>query len=365
MADAVKVPEKGSRPAEVATNTHSTRLVTKQPVNGVSIGVVQESGGGETNSELPSLVARYFSDAGRYPLLTHAQERKLSTRLARALAAIASARGLADNTPLTLREVTGSLHGDELPTLRLQRFLRIANACRDQLIRSNLRLAVHIARRHASQGPLLTDLIQDGNIGLIKAVERFDPDRGFRFSTYAYWWITEEVKRCVKRGRRVVRTPEHVVDEIVALRSARTRLFNHLGRQPGDQELADTLDISIDRVGALTRYASAEVSTDTPITPDSDIALGDALSDEAENDPEASLAVRDRRRMVDDILSRLNERERDILLRRFGLGRADPETLQVISEKLAISRERVRQIEKGALAKLREQYASLSDLAGM
>lgn len=320
---------------------------------------------GSPSSDTPSLVASYFRDAQSYSLLGEQAERKLSARLARALGILAKHGHLPEGTPHTLRDVTEDLAESDLTSGYARRALRIALACRRTLIQSNLRLAIHLARRHTNRGIPLTDLIQEGNVGLIKAVERFDPGKGFRFSTYAFWWISEEIKRSLKRGRRVVRTPEHIVDEIRAIQTAMNQLYRRHGRAPSHDELARHLEITPQRVSELLGYAQSEVSTETPLGEGDDIRLGDALSAENDRDrPETALLPRDQKRLLEDILAGLNERERDILSRRFGLGLPEPETLQIISDNLGISRERVRQIEKGALAKLRERYASLADMAG-
>lgn len=312
-----------------------------------------------------SLVTRYFRDANRFGLLGERAERRLSARLARCLAILARYRQLPEGTPLTLRDVTEDLDASAIGTSRARRAMYLAQHCRRILIQSNLRLSVHLARRHANRGIPLTDLIQEGNVGLIKAVERFDPGKGFRFSTYAYWWISEEVKRSLKRGRRIVRTPEHIVDEIRAMQAAIQQLQRQTGHPPSSQAVADHLGTSRERILELRTFAAPDVSTEAPLTDNADIRLGDALSAEDEhNQPEQSLVPRDQERLLNDILSNLNPRERDILSRRFGLGLPEPETLQVISDTLGISRERVRQIEKGALEKLRKQYADLAHMAG-
>ncbi|PAV24515.1 RNA polymerase subunit sigma-70, partial [Tamilnaduibacter salinus] len=190
------------------------------------------------DTETPSLVTRYFTEASRHPVLGERAERKLGRQLARALASLRIALGHPDNTALTLRDVIGNRREEELDSRRLRRCFRIAEACRQRLIQSNLRLAVHIARRHNGRHLPLTDLIQEANIGLIKAVERFDPERGFRFTTYAYWWVSEEVKRSLKRGPGVVRTPENMVDDLRALNAVQQRLSSELGRAPEANALA-------------------------------------------------------------------------------------------------------------------------------
>lgn len=317
------------------------------------------------SGDLGTLVGHYFRDAAQHSLLTEQGERRLSQRLVWCLDIIASDQGLDQEVPRTIRDVVGTLTEDQLATLRAKRALRLVRASRERLIQSNLRLAVHIARRHGNRGLAMSDLIQDGNVGLIKAVERFDPGKGFRFSTYAYWWISEEVKRCLKRGRRVVRTPDHIVDELRALQSTTMRLNRELGRTPRQSELAHELECTPGRVNELMIFAGAEVSTEAPSNDDGTLVLGDALTLGEDEAPEQSLLPRDRRRVLDNVLDLLTDREQIVLSRRYGLDRSEPETLQIISEDMGISRERVRQIEKTALAKLRDKYAGLGDLVGI
>ncbi|MEX0603280.1 MAG: sigma-70 family RNA polymerase sigma factor [Marinobacter sp.] len=317
-----------------------------------------------SQGEPETLVGHYFKDASRHALLTEKGERALSRRLSFCLDILAEIQGLDADVPRTIRDVVGQCSETELLTLRAKRALRLVKASRELLIQSNLRLAVHIARRHSNRGLSMSDLIQDGNVGLIKAVERFDPSKGFRFSTYAYWWISEEVKRCLKRGQRVVRTPDHIVDEIRALQAITLRLHRKLGRTPRQSELAHELEISPSRVNELVVYGGAEISTDAPTTEDGNVMLGDALTLGDQEAPEQALVPRDRRRLLESILEELNPREQSVLSRRFGLDRREPDTLQVISDDMGISRERVRQIEKGALAKLQAKYGDMGEMVG-
>lgn len=247
---------------------------------------------------------------------------------------------------------------------RCRRAFHLATACRRKLIQSNLRLAVHIARRYGQHGIPMSDLIQDANVGLIKAVERFDPTKGFRFSTYAYWWISEEVKRCLQRGTRLVHTPENVVDEIRQLQKLSLRLHQSLGRTPSQTELAREMEASPSRIGELRALATRELSTDVPLVEDGSVTLGDSLDAGDQMAPDHPMSDRDRRRTLKSMLSELSDREKDILSRRYGLGLPEPETLQVISDDLGISRERVRQIEKTALRKLQSRYETPEDAFG-
>jgi len=303
-----------------------------------------------------SLVGLYFKDASRYQLLSDVAEKKLSRRLCFCYRVIAHELGLPADTPQTYREVVGSLGDACAFSTRCRRAYFLASASRQLLIESNLRLAVHIARRYFNRGIPMTDVIQDANVGLIKAVERFDPTKGFRFSTYAYWWISEEVKRCMKRGTRLVHTPENVVDEIRLLQKASLALHQSLGRMPSQAELAEEIEVSPSRVGELRALAIAELSVDSPVSSGADITLGDSLSAGEQSAPDHDMADRDRKRTLAALLAELNEREKEVLSRRFGIGLPEPQTLQVISDYLGISRERVRQIEKGAIRKLQSRF---------
>ena len=301
---------------------------------------------------MDSLVGMYFRDASRYELLGEQGERRLVRQLTRSFQVISRELVLPADTPQTYREIVGSLGDACAFSARCRRAYHLARACRSRLVERNLRLAVHIARRYAQYGIAMEDLIQDANIGLIKAVERFDPTKGFRFSTYAYWWISEEVKRCLQRGNRLVHTPENVVDEIRQLRKVSMRLHQSLGRAPMQSELAREMEASPSRIGELRALASREVSVDAPVSEGSDITVGDSLRAGEQMAPDHPMVQRDRRKYLMDILCQLTDREQVVLSRRFGLGLPEPDTLQIISDDLGISRERVRQIEKGAIRKL-------------
>lgn len=313
-----------------------------------------------------TLVGHYFRDVSRHNLLEDGQEKRLAARLMRCfrrLADEACQSGLEpepdndDLLPATIREALALAARQPKSGRRSERIVALIRASREQLIRSNLRLAVHIARRYsANAGPTVADLIQEANVGLIKAVDRYDPSRGFRFSTYAYWWITEEVRRSLKRGLRVIHTPDHIIDEIRSLQAATLKLHNELERTPRQSELARELEVTPARISEIRGFAAAELSTEIPVLDKGDLTLGDTLAADAES-PEQRLAVRDRTRVLARLLQHLSEREQDVLSRRFGLGRPEEETLQVISDDLGISRERVRQIEKTAIRKLQQLTA--------
>ncbi len=304
------------------------------------------------DGERDSLVGLYFRDASRYEMLTEVSERRLSRKLTRCYRVISAELALPDDAPQTFRAVIGSLGDACAFSPKCRRAFHLANTCRRKFIQSNLRLAVHIARRYNQHGIPMSDLIQDANVGLIKAVERFDPTRGFRFSTYAYWWISEEVKRCLQRGARLVHTPENVVNEIRNLHKVSLQMHQNLGRMPSQTELAQAMEATPSRIGELRALAWREISTDVPLIDDGSITLGDSLEADKHASPEHRMSGRDDRRALKSLFSELTDREQAILSRRYGLDRPEPETLQVISDDMGISRERVRQIEKLALRKL-------------
>lgn len=307
-----------------------------------------------------SLLGHYFRDAQRHSLLGRDAERALGERLGDAL------NLLLDRVPepdaersFCIRDVLGQWQQQQQPDdTETQAAQAEIESYRGQLIEGNLRLAVHIARQHQNRGLPLPDLIQEGNLGLMKAVERFDPGRGFKFSTYAYWWISEEIKRAIKRGRRVVRTPDHVTDEIRVLQAVAARLHRDLGREPNRAELSDVTGMTTARIEELLFYARPEVSTEAPILSDSALVLGETLPASPSYAPEYALFEQDRHKILAEVLQQLKPREADVLRRRFGLRKGEVETLQQISGELGISRERVRQIEKGALKSLRERFGA-------
>ncbi|TNE96144.1 MAG: sigma-70 family RNA polymerase sigma factor [Gammaproteobacteria bacterium] len=309
-----------------------------------------------------SLVGLYFRDASRFQLLTDEEERRLARKLVLAFRIVSEELSLPKDTVQTFRVLIAEAEEAGLASHRGRRALGLARGCRRKLVEHNLRLAVHLARRYSQHGIPMPDLIQDANVGLIKAAERFDPTKGFRFSTYAYWWISEEVKRSLQRGVRVVHTPENVVDEIRQLQRISVRMHQDLGRTPSQAELAREMEATPSRIGELRALAAREVSTDSPLVEDGSVLLVDSLENNRRHRPDYPMVHRDRSRTLQQMMGELTKREQDILVRRFGLGLPEPDTLQVISDDLGISRERVRQIEKGALRKLRGRFGHATDM---
>jgi len=259
-----------------------------------------------------------------------------------------------DATQLYLNEIG---YSPLLSAEEEKHFARLARkgdeAGRRRMIESNLRLVVKISRRYINRGLTLLDLIEEGNLGLIRAVEKFDPERGFRFSTYATWWIRQTIERAIMNQTRTIRLPIHVVKELnVYLRAAR-ELTQKLDHEPSPEEIADMLDKPADDVKRLLGLNERVTSVDLPVGPDSDRAVVDTIADANVSDPSQLLQDNDIRDSISTWLEELSEKQREVVSRRFGLRGYESSTLEEVGREIGLTRERVRQIQVEALRRLR------------
>ena len=289
------------------------------------------------NESTVDLTRRYLSELGSYPLLTAEQEVELAKAIEAGRAA--EVRLEAGDVPAAERRA-------------LEATVGAAQAARRTFIQSNLRLVVSIAKRYQGTGLSLLDLIQEGNLGLMRAVEKFDYRKGFKFSTYATWWIRQAIGRGVADKGRTIRLPSHLVDTMSVLSKASSTMLKTLGREPTPGELAEETGLPLERVEAALRAAPDLVSLSVSIGND-DAELGDLLADDRAEAPFDAAALALARDDLQDLLDYLNPREREILSLRFGLEGDQPLTLDEVGQRFNVTRERIRQIEAKALTKLR------------
>ncbi|MFT5790615.1 MAG: RNA polymerase nonessential primary-like sigma factor [Shewanella sp.] len=260
-----------------------------------------------------------------------------------------------DATQLYLGEIGFSpLLSAEEEVFFSRKSLKGCEKSRNRMIESNLRLVVKIARRYNNRGLALLDLIEEGNLGLIRAVEKFDPERGFRFSTYATWWIRQTIERAIMNQTRTIRLPIHVVKELnVYLRTAR-ELAHKLDHEPTAEEIAEKLDLSSSDVSRMLKLNERITSVDTPLGGESDKALLDVLADDDNVGPDYKVQDEDMSKSVVKWLDELNTKQREVLARRFGLLGYEPSTLENVGKEIGLTRERVRQIQVEALKRLKD-----------
>ncbi|MEX1110711.1 MAG: RNA polymerase sigma factor RpoD/SigA [Chthoniobacterales bacterium] len=267
------------------------------------------------------------------------------------------------NIGLYLREIS------QVPLLTPQEEVKLAaqikrgnRKAREKMIKANLRLVVKIAHDFGNYGLPLLDLVSEGNIGLMKAVERFDPKKGGKLSTYASWWIKQSIKRALANQSKTIRLPVHLVDKIGKIRRVAAQMTEELGREPTNEELAEELGLPLAKVAHLKTVAVRPASLDAKISADDDTAFGDLVSDERAEDPFEALRDKDLREEVGDLLGVLDPRERRIIAYRFGLAGARERTLEEVGRKFGVTRERIRQLQNIALLKMRKALNKREEL---
>ena len=294
--------------------------------------------------ESPDPIRLYLRDMSRTPLLSSEEEESLARRMAEGSKALAR---------LESEEVLSEEERKELAAL-----VRDGSEARDHLIRANTRLVIQIAKRYRGWGIAFSDLIQEGNLGLMRAADKFDYQRGNRFSTYATWWIRQAITRALSDQGRTIRLPVHINEEVRKLRAAEETLADQFGRQPTDDEVANELGVLISRVRWLQGVSRRTVSLEAPIGEEGDSSLGDFVIDEETVSPTEKASQAQLKQEVAKLLETLKPREAEIIRLRFGFEDGKSYTLKEVGEKLGITRERVRQIESKALRRLRHPYRS-------
>lgn len=289
-------------------------------------------------------VRMYLKEIGKVPLLTAEQEVELAKKIE---AGEAAAKRLEENTNLTRREIR-----------HLRRIEREGKNAKRKLAEANLRLVVSIAKRYVGRGMLFLDLIQEGNLGLIRAVEKFDYRKGYKFSTYATWWIRQAITRAIADQARTIRIPVHMVETINKLVRVQRQLLQELGREPTPEEIAEEMDLSPEKVREILKISQEPVSLETPIGEEEDSQLGDFIEDQEAIVPLDAASFRLLQEQLRKVLNSLNDRERKVIELRFGLLNGHPRTLEEVGRVFGVTRERIRQIESKTLSKLRQPSRS-------
>jgi RNA polymerase primary sigma factor len=288
-------------------------------------------------------VRMYLKEIGKVPLLTAEQEVILAKAIEEGEAATAELDKTAAGT-VRIRE--------------LQRVERQGQLAKKRLIEANLRLVVSIARRYVGRGMLLLDLIQEGNLGLIRAVEKFDYTKGFKFSTYATWWIRQAITRAIADQARTIRIPVHMVETINKLIRIQRQLLQDLGREPTPEEIGREMEFSPEKVREILKVSQEPVSLETPIGEEADSHLGDFIEDSDAVVPVDAASFILLQEQLDSVLHTLSEREKKVIQLRFGLTDGHPRTLEEVGREFGVTRERIRQIESKTLSKLRHPSRS-------
>jgi len=290
-------------------------------------------------------VRMYLKEIGKVPLLTAQEEVELAKRIE-----------AGEEASAKLREAGDKLSREEKRALRRQE--RSGQEAKRKLVEANLRLVVSIAKRYVGRGMLFLDLIQEGNLGLIRAVEKFDFRKGYKFSTYATWWIRQAITRAIADQARTIRIPVHMVETINKLIRVQRQLLQELGREPTPEEIAERMELTPEKVREIIKVSQEPVSLETPIGEEEDSHLGDFIEDSDAVVPVDAASFILLQEQLEDVLNSLSEREREVIRLRFGLTDGHPRTLEEVGREFGVTRERIRQIESKTLAKLRHPTRS-------
>lgn len=336
-------PPTGAVEAEAEAEPVEVETEAPEPVE-LPRGRATDTGGPSSD-----LFRQYLREIGRIPLLTAAEEVELARRVEAGLFAEEKLR------------LTPDL--DSQLALDLDKIVVMGRMAKRRLIEANLRLVVSVAKRYVGRGLTMLDLVQEGNLGLIRAVEKFDYARGYKFSTYATWWIRQAMSRALADQARTIRVPVHVVELINRVVRVQRRMLQERGYEPTPDEVAAHLDLPGERVSEVLRLAQEPVSLHAPVGEEDDVALGDLIEDGDATSPVESAAFLLLREHLEAVLSTLGERERKVVQLRYGLADGRPRTLEEIGRIFGVTRERIRQIESKTLNKLRD-HAFADQLRG-
>ena len=300
-------------------------------------------------------VRMYLKEIGKVPLLSAEEEIELAQKM--------EAGAVATEKIAILEERIKDAEGAEVDEIKdeiknLQRDVDFGGDAKKRLAEANLRLVVSIAKRYVGRGMLFLDLIQEGNLGLIKAVEKFDYRKGYKFSTYATWWIRQAITRAIADQARTIRIPVHMVETINKLIRVSRQLLQELGREPSPEEIAEEMNMPVDRVREILKISQEPVSLETPIGEEEDSHLGDFIKDDNVPVPADAAAFTLLKEQLEEVLGTLTEREQKVLTLRFGLEDGRARTLEEVGKEFNVTRERIRQIEAKALRKLRHPSRS-------
>lgn len=293
-------------------------------------------------------VRMYLKEIGKVPLLTAAQEVDLAMKIEAGLEATAKIEAT-KNRRSTL---------DRAERRRMRRIEQVGLEAKMQLVEANLRLVVSIAKRYVGRGMLFLDLIQEGNLGLIRAVEKFDYTKGYKFSTYATWWIRQAITRAIADQARTIRIPVHMVETINKLIRVQRQLLQELGREPTPDEIGEQMEMTAERVREILKISQEPVSLETPIGEEEDSQLGDFIEDGEAVVPPDAASFSMLQEQLSKVLDGLSVRERKVIELRFGLNDGHPRTLEEVGREFGVTRERIRQIESKTLCKLRHPSRS-------
>ena len=307
------------------------------------------------NVSIEDPVRMYLKEIGKVPLLTAEEEKELAQNMEEGL----KAQEELDEIKQKMEEASDEEKVVyEARIKELNRILDLGEKSKKKLAEANLRLVVSIAKRYVGRGMLFLDLIQEGNLGLIKAVEKFDYDKGFKFSTYATWWIRQAITRAIADQARTIRIPVHMVETINKLIRVSRQLLQELGREPTPEEIAEEMNMPVERVREILKISQEPVSLETPIGEEEDSHLGDFIQDDNVPVPAEAAAFTLLKEQLVEVLETLTEREQKVLCLRFGLEDGRARTLEEVGKEFNVTRERIRQIEAKALRKLRHPSRS-------